>query len=294
MTDPWAMSEEHRERLMRIARRRTFSREDAEDIVQEAMLRVATFTDLDPERLGQLLTSVTVRLCADLARHREVAGRKMPEMLPVPGDPLTDMLDEAEARWLASVPLTKVERTLFLARVHGLYPSEVAASLGLSVASAKSALVRARRKILAAWRATLGLLGLPRLRRLILPVGGAAVLAASVLLLAPPTPEPTWLAKPVAEEQPQPARRVLLRRIVASSATLRSTRPPASAVPASRPPASELPSPDVTVPAFDGPVWHRGTGAYVDTEEDPVHRVQRCLANGLDVDLRHASVTCRE
>src|SRR5258707_6263771 len=66
----WQRMWSHREQLLRVARRRSMSREDAEDAVHEAMLRAAERPDLDDERLGAWLTTVTMRLCVD--RYRQV------------------------------------------------------------------------------------------------------------------------------------------------------------------------------------------------------------------------------
>jgi RNA polymerase sigma factor (sigma-70 family) len=69
----WQQVAQHRERLLRLARTRTRTLEDAEDIVHEAMLRCVTFENLEAERVGQFLTVVTVRLCADFVRSQEGA-----------------------------------------------------------------------------------------------------------------------------------------------------------------------------------------------------------------------------
>lgn len=68
--DRWQRMWSHREQLLKVARRRSMSPEDAEDAVHEAMLRAAERPDLDDERLGGWLTTVTMRLCVD--RYRQV------------------------------------------------------------------------------------------------------------------------------------------------------------------------------------------------------------------------------
>lgn len=55
----------HRQRLLRLARLRAASPADAEDCVQEALLRVATHARLDQKRVGGLLTTIVLNLCAD-------------------------------------------------------------------------------------------------------------------------------------------------------------------------------------------------------------------------------------
>lgn len=292
--DPWLLVEPHRQRLIRMAYRRLGNWQDAEDAAQDAMIKVATYAALDPARVGELLTSTTVRVCTDVLRHRGVVARKTPDLYEPAPDPLADLLDRAEAHFLATVPLTKVERALLIARIHGLHPSEVAASLGLSVSAAKSALFRARRKIVAAWKVTLGWIGLCRLRRL-LPAGGAVVLAvtALVLRLPPPPMIPAWEHEAAVEDardaavHPAPAQRWVSRPTVAP------VRPEGAGV-RGKPPPPVPTAPDVRVPPIEGPVWHRGSGIHIDMSEDPVTRVQRCARNGLDVDIRTASLTCRE
>src|SRR5437879_5812675 len=51
----WQRMWSHREDLLKVARRRSLSVEDAEDAVHEAMLRAAEHTDVDDERLGAWL-----------------------------------------------------------------------------------------------------------------------------------------------------------------------------------------------------------------------------------------------
>lgn len=287
MTDPWLLVFPHRDRLVRLARRRLDSLADAEDVASEAMLRVATFPALDHGRVGEMLTSVTVRLCTDLLRHRAVQREKAPRLADLPTDPLADLLDAFEARWLAEVPLTRVERTLLMARVHGLYPSEVAASLGLTLPAAKSALVRARRKLTAAWKATLGVLGLSRLRRL-LPAGAAVAVALAVAVLGPlARPERPTPTAAVREPVEAPRRRAVPVAPVSSPSAAPAV---VDVTPPVTPPAAVV----VTVPPMDGPVWHKGVTVQVDTSEDPVSRVRRCVEKGVEVALSQASVTCRE
>ena len=280
----------HRERLLVIARRR--AGDDAEDIVSEAMIRAATFEGLDPERVGQFLTSVVTRLCADEAYRRALALRKRAEMLPVGDDGFEAVLDADEARYLASVHLTKRESVVLRARMHGLYPSEVAASLGMSIPAAKHALERARRKIMAAWRTTLGVIGALRLRR-VLPAGGAVAVALATLALrlAQPVPAHEDVAYAV------PERGSVVRRDTPEPGHV----PVPFATPASHPAsqAAAMAAPPapfrVTVPLVGNE--RAGVGPHVvlvDVSEDPVDRLRRCVRNGLDVSPGQAQVTCRE
>lgn len=289
--DRWMLVWPHRERLLVIARRR--AGDDAEDIVSEAMIRAATFDGLDPERVGQFLTSVVTRLCADEAYRRSLALRKRAAMLPVADDPLAVVLDADEARYLASVRLTERESTILRARMHGLFPSEVAASLGMTIPAAKKALERARRKIVAAWRTTLGVIGALRLRR-VLPAGGAMAVALATLVLRLALQAPT--SEDVAFTMPRPA----LATATAAVRPVRSASPViARANTRSEPrPVAASPGPaplHVTTPLVGNK--RVGVGQHVvviDASEDPIHRVVRCVRNGMAVSLGQAQVTCRE
>src|SRR5947209_4599455 len=55
----WAAADRHRAQLVSLARRRLGTLADAEDCVSEAILRTATFENLDEDRLPQFLYVVT-------------------------------------------------------------------------------------------------------------------------------------------------------------------------------------------------------------------------------------------
>ena len=64
----WNLVLAERERLLRLATSRLGRTTDAEDCVQEAMIRAVTFDALDESRVAALLTTITLRLCVDLQR----------------------------------------------------------------------------------------------------------------------------------------------------------------------------------------------------------------------------------
>jgi RNA polymerase sigma factor (sigma-70 family) len=139
----------HREHMLAVARRRCASEEDAEDCVQEAMLRVAQFDRLDPARTVALLTSVVARLAVDMHRRRSREQRYQPRLAEAPeqqAPPDEAVLDAGEAQWLASqLPLLpERERAVFTQRAAGYTASETAARLGLTYKSVESAFTRAR------------------------------------------------------------------------------------------------------------------------------------------------------
>jgi RNA polymerase sigma factor (sigma-70 family) len=169
----WQRMWSHREQLLKVARRRSMSLEDAEDAVHEAMLRAAERPDLDDERLGAWLTTVTMRLCVDryrqVSREAEVGSRPM---LVAPGPvPVEEVVcDRAEAKWLAvrSGELPARQAEALRLKSEDLDVGQVAVRMGLSYRTVESLLARARRTLRASLAGTLGavlvLVGRGRLR----------------------------------------------------------------------------------------------------------------------------------
>lgn len=148
----WELLLPHQERLRRLARIRLADPQDAEDCVQEAMLRAALHRDLDEDRVGPFLTSVTVRLCVDVYRHRERSRRLLHQQFsatePVPG-PEETVCAAAEGTWLLQQVqrLAGRERDIVLARIEGTSTREAAGHLGISVKAAEGAFTRARARL---------------------------------------------------------------------------------------------------------------------------------------------------
>lgn len=154
-----AQLEHERGYLIGIAYRMLGSRSDAEDVVQEALLRASHQRD-ELRTPRAFLTTVVTRLCLDelgsARRRREnYVGPDFPE--PV----LTDRLDAssddvAEHRENVSVALLVVldklspaERAVFVLRdVFELDYGEIAAALGRSEASCRKLLQRAREQLI--------------------------------------------------------------------------------------------------------------------------------------------------
>ncbi|GAA3780423.1 sigma-70 family RNA polymerase sigma factor [Streptomyces phyllanthi] len=159
--DRWERMWSHREQLLKVARRRSMSQEDAEDAVHEAMLRAAERPDLDDERLGAWLTTVTMRLCVDRYRqvNREAEVRSSPTLVapgPVPVEEA--VCDRAEARWLAvrSGELPARQAEALRLKSEDLDVGQVAVRMGLSYRTVESLLARARRTLRASLAGTLG------------------------------------------------------------------------------------------------------------------------------------------
>ncbi|MFD4568822.1 sigma-70 family RNA polymerase sigma factor [Streptomyces sp. NPDC058467] len=160
--DRWQRMWSHREQLLKVARRRSMSPEDAEDAVHEAMLRAAERPDLDDERLGAWLTTVTMRLCVDRYRqvNREAEVHRSPTLAapgPVPVDEA--VCDRAEARWLAvrSGELPARQAEALRLKSEDLDVGQVAVHMGLSYRTVESLLARARRTLRDSLAGTLGL-----------------------------------------------------------------------------------------------------------------------------------------
>lgn len=152
--DRWERVWSHRERLLKVARRRSANLEDAEDAVQEAMVRATERGNVDDARLGAWLTLVTIRLCVDrfrqVGREAEAHTRSV-RAVPVQSTVEETVCDRAEAKWLADrrtdLPVRQ-EEVLGL-RAQGLDLAQIAQQTGLSYQGARSLLARARRTLLA-------------------------------------------------------------------------------------------------------------------------------------------------
>ncbi|MEJ8660721.1 sigma-70 family RNA polymerase sigma factor [Streptomyces sp. MS1.AVA.4] len=160
--DRWQRAWSHREHLLKVARRRSMSMEDAEDAVHEAMLRAAEHPHLDDERLGAWLTTVTMRLCVDRYRqvNREAEVRSSPTLIAPGPAPVDEVVcDRAEAKWLAvrsgELPARQAE-ALWL-KSEDLDVGQVAVKMGLSYRTVESLLARARRTLRNSLAGTLGL-----------------------------------------------------------------------------------------------------------------------------------------
>ncbi|WP_063806610.1 RNA polymerase sigma factor [Streptomyces regalis] len=188
--DRWQRIWGHREALLRVARRRSASLEDAEDAVHEAMVRAMERPELDDERLGGWLTTVTMRLCVD--RHRQVvretevhrqAARGLPGYVTVEDR----VCDRAEAHWLSrrgreELPGRQAEALGLQAQ--GLELGQIAQRMGLSYRAVQSLLARARKTLRGVLAGTLALLLWPWRGSRSTGVGGGVPAGAAPLVTA--------------------------------------------------------------------------------------------------------------
>lgn len=148
----WQLLLPHRERLRRVARARLRSAEDAEDCVQETLLRAALHGNLDEARVGAFLTATVVRLCVDFYRaaERQSRLRQRAVTLARSPDPEETACDSDEGKWMmrqAQRRLRGNERQVMLARAHGISAADVPGELQISTKAAESAFTRARMKL---------------------------------------------------------------------------------------------------------------------------------------------------
>lgn len=215
--DRWLEAWQHRERLLRIARRRVPTREDAEDVVAEAIQRAGAQEDLPVSAVPAWLTRVTINLCVD--RQRRLATQRAalcraelrPDALPTHED---EVVARAEAAWLTSkieqLPLRQALAVRL--RADGISNAEIASLLKVSQASVDGLLKRSRaalRDVLraagaivaAAWAAA----SHSRRTAPVLAAGVAVLIALLPWTGAPNSPGATRPGGPALDAAPAPA-----------------------------------------------------------------------------------------
>ena len=142
----------HLQRSLALARRMTASASDAEEIAQEAFLRVWTSAPrwrVEGAAFRTWLYRIVVNLCLDRGRRKPFAPL---EDAGDPSDPSPDALAQLEqqetvrrvADAVASLP-DRQRAALVLSYYEGMSNAEAAAVLGVSVSGLEALLVRARR-----------------------------------------------------------------------------------------------------------------------------------------------------
>ncbi|MGN6696010.1 MAG: RNA polymerase sigma factor SigJ [Aquihabitans sp.] len=152
------IAQQERPRLTGLAYRMTGSRSDAEDIVQEALLRAHRADTDGVESPAAYLTTITTRLAIDHQRSARVrresyVGPWLPE--PIIADPAPDAAASAELADTLSMAflvvletLTPDERAVLLLHDVFAYPhADIAQMLGRTDASCRQLLRRARQRI---------------------------------------------------------------------------------------------------------------------------------------------------
>ena len=192
--DSWHQAWAHRDALLRVARSRSLNHADAEDAVAEALVRSHEDNNVDFQRVGAWLTTVTVRLCADSARDRARHSKRLAYQLRqgvAAVDHGPDICDRAEANWVARQmsALPERQRRALELRAQGADIASVAAQMQVSYRVADGLLQRAKahmRAVLAtsaAWLiAAIGLLNSLLRRRASEATVGVAVVSTALIV----------------------------------------------------------------------------------------------------------------
>ncbi len=149
-TNPTALFEAERPRLVRIARQVLGNAADADDIVQLAWLRLdATETDID--NLPGWLTTVTTRLCLDRLRQRTPvpqADVELTDIVPDPAEQVALADTVAVALQVVLERLSPNERIAFV--LHDSFAVDfptIAEIIGTTPVAARKLASRARAKV---------------------------------------------------------------------------------------------------------------------------------------------------
>jgi RNA polymerase sigma factor (sigma-70 family) len=151
----WRALVPHREKAIAVVRPLVDGYVDAEDVVHDAMVRVAQWQALDVDKARGLLCHAARQVALDRFRNLTVAQRAFvrlrgfertresvsPEEVVIRRDDLRQALAT-----LAAI-LSEREREVTLLRLSGLSPGETADRLGLSLKSVESAYNRARERV---------------------------------------------------------------------------------------------------------------------------------------------------
>lgn len=287
---PWTALDALRPELIKLARRRGCSREDAQDLASETLLRTATFSDLDHERIGAFATSVMLRLLVDQRRREATHLRALPRI----ADPsvahsheqdVCDRLDAGVAlMMLQQMPPT--ERSVLVARADGLSVAAVSAQLHLSPKTIEGAYTRARvrlRRILTTTGALLGASWAHHVRKAVPATVLAPIAMVTLLQLAPSPLTRDAEAASVPTVAGTAASLPQLERPVPGARRAPSTR--TAVHPGQHPAASSRREPSWGAAA--GPATSVVTSPTVESyneDESVLASAIRCLAGGLRVD----------
>lgn len=205
--DRWSSIWRHHDELLALARPRVVSDSDAEDVVHEALALAAAETNLELERAGAWLNRVVRNRCADMARERSYADKRVVyEKGLARAQQLTEdvVCDTVEAVYLSrrlhELPTRQHEALLHASE--GLSNAQIAAAMSTTVKAIESLLVKARRALRTAAAASLVGLGFLGRRRPRGAVSAPALVALGVglsmcIVQAPSTRVPSRAPSPV-------------------------------------------------------------------------------------------------
>ena len=152
LTTIWDLAGALRADLLRLVVSWGVPAPDAEDLVQDAIVRAACGRPIDPTRVYAYLAVVVRRLVYDAHRatlRRErvrwaLSGVRAGDASP---EAVVMLRSQAEDIVRSALALAPRERDVFLLWAHGIPLGDVAAAMGVSYKSAESALGRARVRI---------------------------------------------------------------------------------------------------------------------------------------------------
>lgn len=168
----WVLVAPFHDRALRVARTRTRSWSDAEDLANEALIRAVRVPELAEATLPGLISTITIRLATDLHRREAAARRLEGRCAADPSGELgEEVCDRSEATWLSGqlAHLKANEREVILHRAAGHTVASTAQGMGMTYKAVESAYTRARVQLRKSWQATLGaiLFGSAGLRRVV-------------------------------------------------------------------------------------------------------------------------------
>jgi len=192
------MLDAHREEAMAAIRRRVGDVPDAQDCVQDAMMRLVQRGDLDPERVRSLLARTAVHIAIDRGRARrreEYAAARLrvdaERQVVWPDQLVTDRADERRVLNAVDTLPPREREVMRLRLVVGLTVAETARLLGVTYKSIEGTYTRARARIRAMLGGALAWL-VARMRRLGAPQSGEPLAAAAAVVVAVLLASPFW------------------------------------------------------------------------------------------------------
>lgn len=244
----WLLAWTHRADLLAIARRRLRCRDDADDVVAEAMLRAVQYEDLDEDRIGAWMTRVLINLCADRGRDlaKEPRRREYAVLMALPAATPEEVVVERGIAVSACASLGQLppsQRQAVLLRASGMSVSEVASQLDVGYKAAESLLSRGRAAVRAALVAGVAgiLAGMRPSRRASLAAGPVVLAALGALAVLTGTPAAPPEAVPLPAAAPGPAAPTVVTARPAALPPAGRALPPVAETERRRPPLAAAP-----------------------------------------------------
>ena len=155
MTDVGALFEQYYEPLVRMLYRRTGDRDRAEDLAQETFARAVEAPPYNPRpwlfAVALNLVREEGRRSVRRGRHLELIRGESPAGTPAPDEEYVRQEDRARVQ-RALAELSDRDRDALLLKAEGFNYDEIAATLGMARGAIGTTLVRARRKLVDAYR----------------------------------------------------------------------------------------------------------------------------------------------